>query len=200
MRVAPEWATSSAAPVRPAPVAHGFYEVETRRVFAVVVTGPPGAGKTACLTALTDALVDDKVAHASLDMDEVAWAYPFPSIEQRAVLLGNAWEGHRRMGHDVLLFSRSSSRAPIWPSCSTRSARTITCSSGSRRPRTMRERIVAREPPGWSGLEHLLAEVERYAISLTELDGVHVTLDSEELTPGRGAARIRAERPDKLGG
>ena len=48
-------------------------------MFAVVVTGPPGAGKTACLTALTDALVDDKIAHASLDMDEVAWAYPFPS-------------------------------------------------------------------------------------------------------------------------
>ena len=53
-------------------------------MFAVVVTGPPGAGKTACLTALTDALVDDEVAHASLDMDEVAWAYPFPSVEQRA--------------------------------------------------------------------------------------------------------------------
>ena len=59
---------------------------------------------------------------------------------------------------------------------------------------------MAREPPGWSGLEHLLAEVERYAVSLPELDGVHVTLDSEELTPDEEAARIRAERPDKLGG
>ena len=59
---------------------------------------------------------------------------------------------------------------------------------------------MAREPPGWWGLEHLLGEVEPYAISLRELDGVHVTLDSEELTPEEEAARIRAERPDKLAG
>jgi hypothetical protein len=68
------------------------------------------------------------------------------------------------------------------------------------RPVTMQERIVAREPPGWSGLAYLLGEVERYAISLTELDGVHLTLDSEQLSPEEEAARIRAERPDKLAG
>ena len=170
-------------------------------MFAVVVTGPPGAGKTACLTALTDALVDDKVAHASLDMDEVAWAYPFPSIEQRAVLLGNAWEGHRRMGHEVLLFTEvvesSAHLAELLDAVGADDHLLVRLEA---RPVTMRERIVAREPPGWSGLEHLLAEVERYAISLTELDGVHVTLDSEELAPDEAAARIRAERPDKLGG
>ena len=65
---------------------------------------------------------------------------------------------------------------------------------------TMRDRIVAREPPGWWGLEHLLGEVEPYAISQRELDGVHVTLDSEQLSPEEEAARIRSERPDKLAG
>ena len=68
------------------------------------------------------------------------------------------------------------------------------------RPETCRERIVEREPPSWSGLEHLLSEMERWAVSLTELDGVHLVLDSEGIGPDELAARIRAERPDKLGG
>jgi hypothetical protein len=170
-------------------------------VFAVVVTGPPGAGKTVCLTALTDALVDDKVAHASLDMDEVAWAYPFPSVEQRAVLLGNAWEGHRRMGHDVLLFCEVvESPAHLADLLSAVGADDHLLVRLEAKPATMRERIVAREPPGWFGLDYLLGEVERYAVALPELDGVHVTLDSERLSPQEEAARIRSERPDKLAG
>ena len=170
-------------------------------MFAVVVTGPPGAGKTACLTALTDALVDDKIAHASLDMDEVAWAYPFPSIEERTVLLGNAWDGHRRMGHDLLLFSEVvESDAHLADLLESVGADDHLLVLVEATPATMRERIVAREPPGWWGLEHLLGEVEPYAISLRELDGVHVTLDSEALTPEEEAARIRAERPDQLAG
>jgi hypothetical protein len=42
--------------------------------------------------------------------------------------------------------------------------------------------------------------MERWAISLTEMDGVHLSLDSERLSPDEVAARIRAERPEKLGG
>jgi broad-specificity NMP kinase len=170
-------------------------------VFAVALTGPPGAGKTACLTALTDALVEDEIAHASLDMDEVAWAYPFPSIEERAALLGNAWEGHRRMGHEVLLFCEVvESNAHLSQLLESIGAEDHLLVRLEARPATMQERIVAREPPGWSGLAYLLGEVERDAISLTELDGVHLTLDSEQLSPEEEAARIRAERPDKLAG
>jgi hypothetical protein len=67
-------------------------------------------------------------------------------------------------------------------------------------PTTLRKRIVEREPPNWSGLEHLLGEMERWAVVLQELDGVHVRLDTERLTPEEVAARIRAARPDRLGG
>lgn len=170
-------------------------------MFAVVVTGPPGAGKTACLTALANALADDEIAHASLDMDEVAWAYPFPSVEQRAALLGNAWEGHRRMGHDVLLFCEvvesSAHLAQLLDAVGADDHLLVRLEAT---PATMRERIVAREPAGWFGLEHLLGEVEPYAISQRELEGVHVTLDSEQLSLPEEAARIQSERPDKLAG
>jgi hypothetical protein len=170
-------------------------------VFAVVVTGPPGAGKSACLLALTDALVDDEIAHATLDVDEVAWAYPFPSVEQRTVLLAGAWEGHRQAGHDVLLFGEVvESNEHLADLLGAVGADDHLLVRLDATPAAMQERVLAREPPGWSGLEHLLGEVERYAISLSELDGVHLTLDSERLSPEEIAARIRSERPDRLAG
>jgi hypothetical protein len=75
-------------------------------------------------------LTDDRIAHATVDVDEVAWAYPLPILAQRREHL-RAWcEPHGRAGHDL------------------------------------RKRIVAREPPGWSGLAYLLEYTERLHVSL----------------------------------
>jgi Ni2+-binding GTPase involved in maturation of urease and hydrogenase len=38
-------------------------------VFAVLIAGPPGAGKTSVPTALVDALSDDDVAHAAVEVE-----------------------------------------------------------------------------------------------------------------------------------
>ena len=64
---------------------------------------------------------------------------------------------------------------------------------------TLRERIVAREPPDWSGLDHLLGLAEQSA-AFTGLDGAHLVLNTEELRPEEIAERIRAACPDRLGG
>jgi hypothetical protein len=57
------------------------------------------------LTALSDALVADRVEHAAVDVDEVAWGYPFPTLDQRCEYLRACCESHRRMGHRTLLVS-----------------------------------------------------------------------------------------------
>lgn len=170
-------------------------------MFAVVVTGAPGAGKTACLIALADALIDDEIRHATIDVDEVAFAYPYPTNEERSALLGAAWDAHRRAGHDLLLFGEV-----------VESAEHLTELLGAvgaddhllvrlEAPRAMlRQRILAREPTDWSGIEYLLEQSERWAAALEQLDGVHLSLDAARMSPNEIAARIRAERPDKLGG
>jgi len=72
-------------------------------VFAVIVTGAPGAGKTRTLAALADALIDAEVAHASGDVDELAWSYPYPDVAGRCAHL-RAWAAsHRDAGLDVLV-------------------------------------------------------------------------------------------------
>jgi len=170
-------------------------------VFAVLINGAPGAGKTACLMALSDALVKDEIGHAVIDVDEVAWAYPYPSDAARLALLGTSWEAHRRAGHKLLLVGEVVE--------STDALGELLASVGAddhlhvrleAPPRTLRRRILEREPPGWSGLEYLLNEMERWAVVLKDLDGVHLALDTDALSPGECAARIRAERPDTLSG
>lgn len=170
-------------------------------MFAVVITGAAGAGKTVCLTALSDALVPDEIAHAAIDVDEVAWAYPFPDLDGRCALLGAAWEAHRRAGHELVLIAEVvESSSHLTDLLGVLGADDHLLVRLEARIQTLRERIVDREPPGWHGLEYLLTETEGWAVSLTELDGVHVALDSERLSPREIAARIRAERPDILGG
>jgi chloramphenicol 3-O-phosphotransferase len=170
-------------------------------VFAVVVTGAPGAGKTACLIALTDALIDDQIAHATVDVDEVAWAYPYPTNEERSALLGAAWEAHRRAGHGLLLFGEVvESRehlAQLLGAVGAEDHLLVRLEA----PRAMlRQRILAREPTDWSGLDYLLEQSERWALALEQLEGVHLTVDTARMSPNEIAARIRAERLDKLGG
>ena len=63
---------------------------------------------------------------------------------------------------------------------------------------TLRQRIIAREPPGWHGLDHLLGEAEPLHRALPQLDGVDVVLDTEQLGSAKIAERVRAARPDRL--
>jgi len=170
-------------------------------VLAVVVNGAAGAGKTASLIALSDALVKDEVSHAAIDADEVSWAYPYPSNQESFELLRPSWEPHRRAGHDLLLVAEVVE--------STDELDELLNALGaddhvhvlleSSLP-TLKKRIIGREPPNWSGLGHLLGETERWAVVLKELDGVHLRLDTERLDLDEVVARIRAERPDRLGG
>jgi hypothetical protein len=169
-------------------------------VFAVVISGAPGAGKSATLMALSDALVDAKIAHAAIDVDEVAWAYPFPDDGARIDCLGAAWQAHRGAGHDLVLVGEVVESPEML-----RMLLEAVCADDHLLVRlvagheTLRERIVAREPPGWSGLDHLLGLTERSS-AFAGLDGTHVVVSTDELGPGEVAERIRSACPGRLGG
>jgi hypothetical protein len=168
-------------------------------VFSVVLTGPPGAGKTVALTALSDALVADQVEHAAVDVDEVAWSYPFPSLGQRCEHL-RAWcDSHRRAGQGVLIVAEVvESPGHLSDVLDALGADDHLLVRLEARLDTLRRRIVAREPPGWFGLEYLLEEAKSLHRNMPELDGVHLVLDTERLGSTEITERIRSARPDKL--
>lgn len=168
-------------------------------MFAVLLTGPPGAGKTVALTALSDALVADQVEHAAVDVDEVAWGYPFPTLEQRCEQLRACCDSHRRAGHQKLLVAEViESAGHLRDVIDAVSADHFLLVRLEAPLATLRERIIAREPPGWPGLDHLLGETRPLHTALPQLVGVDLVLDSEQLHPAEIAERVRAARPDML--
>lgn len=58
-------------------------------MFAIVVTGPPGAGKTSVLEALSDQLADD-VRHAMIDIEALTATHP--ALDEDRWLAHAAWE------------------------------------------------------------------------------------------------------------
>jgi hypothetical protein len=168
-------------------------------VFAVIVTGPRGAGKTVTLTALSDALAGDEVAHAAVDVDEAAWAFPYPDLAARCEHL-RAWLApHLRSGHDVVLVAEViESQAHLADVLAALGADELLLVRLDAALETLRARIVAREPHDWPSLDFLLEATPGLQRALTQLDGVALTFDSESLPAAEIAARIRAARPDRL--
>ena len=168
-------------------------------MFCVVLTGPAGAGKTVALTALSDALIADEIPHATVDVDEIAWAYPFPSLSQRAEHLRTWCAAHARAGHELVLASEviesPDHRDEVLAALGANDHLLVRLEAAVP---TLRERITAREPPDWPMLEWLLEDAERTSTTLPRLDGVHLVLDTERLAPAEITDRIRAARPDKL--
>lgn len=170
-------------------------------MFVVIVTGAAGVGKTTYLTALTDVLADDDIAHATIDADDVSWAYPYPDLKARGQYVRRAWAAHREQGHELLLLGEvlesPEHLAGLLGAVEADDHLLVRLTAPYM---LLRQRILAREPVEWSGTQHLLEETRRWVQAVDELDGVHLTIDTVRTGPLEAAAQIRAARPDKLGG
>jgi hypothetical protein len=163
------------------------------RVFAVLLTGPPGAGKTSVLTALHDALSDDDVAHAAIEVEMLVWEHPGPSEEERLGRVRAACAQYRDAGHRVLLVAETletdDDAARLLAAVGADAHVLVRLEA---RPATLAERIVAREPAGWSGLAQLVDHARELATTIRALQGVDLVLSTEGERAEAVAERIRA--------
>jgi chloramphenicol 3-O-phosphotransferase len=151
------------------------------------------------LTALSDALAADGVAHAAVELEALAWTHP-PTAHDRAVrhlraqrdLLAEA-------GHRLLLVTATVATDEELRAVHLALAADATLVVALRAtPATVLARLSVREPAAWTGLPLLLKRAEVLAAAAPPA-GTDLEMDTEEADPAEVAAQIRRARPESLG-
>jgi hypothetical protein len=168
-------------------------------VFALLITGPPGAGKTEVLAALSDVLVADDVRHATVEVEALTSAHPALADDQWTAPVRAVCELYRRFGYERLLVTATvESQHDLDAVLAAIDADDHAVVRLEAEPATLRRRIVEREPDGWPGLDGLLAAAGRLVPVIAGLDGVALAVSTEGARAPAVAERIRAAFPDRL--
>lgn len=168
-------------------------------LFALVLTGPPGSGKTAVLQALQNALTDDDIKHAAIEVEALAWAHPLPSDKQSFRHLAAVRQLYSACGYDVLLCAATVTSDPYMQgllSALAADERLIVRLEAD--VPTLHQRIIDREPPSWSGLPRLLDAAEKISAASRKLKEVDAAFSTTGAPPTEIAAQIRSMRPGVL--
>ena len=168
-------------------------------MFAVVITGPPGAGKSAVATAVHDLLGDAGVANALMEVDELERCYP-PRDEARVLEnLATICASYRDTGYELLFVTATieadAYRERLLAAVGATAHLLIRVEAD---PGTLERRIREREPVEWSGTDGLVAAAIRLAAEMPSLGGVDLVLSTEQQPPAVLAAQIRDAIADRV--
>ena len=169
-------------------------------VFALLLTGPPGAGKSSVLGRLHDRLGDAGIPTALVEVDELERCYPPLPVERTFSHLRALSASFAAAGYELLLVTATveddAYGAAVLDATGAQERMVVRLEAEAE---TLAARIVAREPAAWSGLDELVAASRQLAGSMHSLAGVDLVLSTEGQDPERVAARLHAALRPRLG-
>jgi hypothetical protein len=148
-------------------------------VLVVVITGPPGSGKSAVAGLAHDTLGEAGVANALVEADHVRRAYPPPAPEQVLAHIRALLDSYAAAGHDLMFVTetletaadRHALLAALAP------ADTVVVRLDAE-PDTVQARVLEREPETWSGRVGLARHARDLAVSMRALPEADLVLDT----------------------
>lgn len=161
-------------------------------MLALVITGPPGAGKSEVASALHDSLGDAGEDAALVEVDALERSHP-PIDRERAISHVAMLAGsYREIGTPLLIVTATleddAYRDAVEGALGAERSLLVRLEAD---PETLRDRILAREPPGWEGLPELLNASRALAASMPgELGEVDLALSTEGRQPSEVAAEV----------
>jgi chloramphenicol 3-O-phosphotransferase len=165
-------------------------------VLAVVITGPPGAGKSSVLTALSDALSDDDIAHAAVEVESLVWTHPALTDAQWLRHVSVHCQLLRDAGHTMLVLAQTlETDQDVTDLLSAVAADAVFLVRLEAPAATLAERIIEREPARWSGLHALVEHAQELVATMPALARVDLVVSTEGQRPEHVAARIRDAVP-----
>lgn len=162
-------------------------------MFALLITGPPGSGKSEVAASLHDSLGDQGIDAALLEVDALERSHP-PIERTRAVShLSMLAASYSELGTGLLVITATIEDDDyLRDALGAAGADEHLVLRLEADPETLRERILAREPPGWGGLPDLLNASRRLAATMESLAGVDGVIGTEGEQPAAVAAQVEA--------
>jgi len=152
------------------------------------------------LTALVDALSDDDVPHAGIEVEMLEWAHPGLTDEQWMRHVRTLCALYRDAGHDLLIVAQTietdEDLAHLLHAVGADEHFLVRLHA---EPATLVERIMERESASWSGRPGLVEHAQKLALTMPGLCGVDLVLSTEGQRAEAVALCIRAAVPRLLG-
>jgi chloramphenicol 3-O-phosphotransferase len=168
--------------------------------WAVLLTGAPGAGKSSVLEKLATLLEIEGVEFGALESEQLGWGSPW--------LSGEPWLGQLRA---VLDLQRQAGRRRFLIAATTETSDELAAVRHAIGvdhlvsvllrvpPEVAAARIDAREPDAWPGKPGLIEHARHLAVSMGNLEGIDIRIDTDRQEAGDIATELReALRPHGL--
>lgn len=158
----------------------------------VLLTGPPGVGKTTVLAALMNRLEADDVRFAALEVEALALVHPWPDDAAAFTNLRLVSESFAQRGYPFLLvcatITDTEYLARLLASLPSEDVLAVRLEAP---PEVLRERVTRREPPDWVGLPRLLAATVTLSDAIAALPGFDLVFSTSDTEPKAVAATVR---------
>lgn len=159
---------------------------------ALILTGPPGAGKSSVLDALSTLLEIDEIPFGAIETEELARGWPWVTSEQWLPQLASASEFQRRAGrHLVLVVATTETEHELRAVIEAVNADQAIVVCLTAPPEMAARRVAGREPDSWPGKSYLIEHARKLAVEIPSLPGIDAALSTCDRESEEVAAELK---------